>query len=231
MFSRRQFCGAVATTAVLGSAIQPAQADDKDPKTPKPDSVPEKFVVKFETSKGDVLIAVNREWSPNGAARFHDAVKAGFYDECRFFRVVPGFMVQWGINGDSKVQSKWRDAEFKDDVVPDKERASNTRGFITFAKSGKPHSRTTQIFINYGDNARLDEMGFTPFGKVIEGMDVVEKINAKHRERPNQGDPKRRQRLPQGRVPGFGLHQEGHDRGSQKVTQPFSHFRFQISTP
>ncbi len=187
MFSRRQFCGAVATTAVLGSAISSAQADDKDPKAPKPDSVPEKFVVKFETSKGDVLVAVDRAWSPNGAARFYDAVKAGFYDECRFFRVVPGFMVQWGINGNPKVQSKWRDAEFKDDVVPAKERASNTRGFITFAKSGKPHSRTTQLFINYADNARLDELGFTPFGKVIEGMDVVDKINAKHRERPNQG--------------------------------------------
>jgi peptidyl-prolyl cis-trans isomerase A (cyclophilin A) len=187
MISRRQFCGAVATTAVLGAAIQPTQADDKDPKTPKPDSVPEKFRAKFETSKGDVLIEVTRAWSPNGAARFYDAVKAGFYDECRFFRVVPGFMVQWGINGSPKVQSKWRDAEIKDDVVPAKERASNTRGFITFAKSGKPHSRTTQLFINYGDNARLDADGFTPFGKVIEGMEVVDKINAKYRERPNQG--------------------------------------------
>lgn len=187
MISRRQFCGAVATTAVLGATIQQTQADDKDPKTPKPDSVPEKFQVKLETSKGDVLIEVTRAWSPNGAARFYDAVKAGFYDECRFFRVVPGFMVQWGINGDPKVQSKWRDAEIKDDVVPAKERASNTRGFITFAKSGKPHSRTTQLFINYGDNARLDADGFTPFGKVIEGMDVVDKINAKNRERPQQG--------------------------------------------
>lgn len=187
MLSRRQFCGAVATTAALGSAIQSVQADDKDPKTPKPDSVPEKFRVKFETSKGDVLIEVTRAWSPNGAARFYDAVKAGFYDECRFFRVVPGFMVQWGINGSPKVQSKWRDAEIKDDVVPAKERASNTRGFITFAKSGKPHSRTTQLFINYDDNARLDADGFTPFGKVIEGMEVVDKIQSKYRERPNQG--------------------------------------------
>ncbi|TXT29672.1 MAG: cyclophilin type peptidyl-prolyl cis-trans isomerase [Planctomycetota bacterium] len=187
MLSRRQFCSAVATTAALGSAIQSVQADDKDPKTPRPDSVPEKFVVKLETSKGSILIAVERAWSPNGAARFYDAVKAGFYDDCRFFRVVPGFMVQWGINGDPKVQSKWRDAEIKDDVVPAKERASNTRGFITFAKSGKPHSRTTQLFINYGDNARLDADGFTPFGKVIEGMEVVDKIQSKYRERPNQG--------------------------------------------
>lgn len=187
MLSRRQFCGTVATTAVLGAATGSVHADDKDPKPPKPDSVPEKFRVKFETSKGDVLIEVTRAWSPNGAARFYDAVKAGFYDECRFFRVVPGFMVQWGINGNPKIQSKWREAEIKDDVVPAKERASNTRGFITFAKSGRPHSRTTQLFINYGDNARLDAMGFTPFGKVIEGMDVVDKINSKHRERPDQG--------------------------------------------
>lgn len=187
MLTRRQFCGTIATTAVLGSTIAPAHADDKDPKPPKPDSVPEKFQVKFETSKGDVLIEVHRAWSPNGAARFYDAVKAGFYDECRFFRVVPGFVVQWGINGDPKVQAKWRDAEFKDDKVPAGERASNTRGFVTFAKSGKPNSRTTQIFINYGDNARLDDLGFSPFGKVVEGMDVVDKINAKHRERPDQG--------------------------------------------
>lgn len=187
MITRRQFCGAVATTAVLGTTIRLAQAEVKDPQTPKPESVPEKFVVKFETSKGDVLIGVERAWSPIGAARFYDAVKAGFYDECRFFRVVPGFMVQWGINGDPKVQAKWRDAEIKDDKVPAKDLASNTRGFITFAKSGKPHSRTTQLFINYGDNARLDEMGFTPFGKVLEGMDVVDKINSKNRERPDQG--------------------------------------------
>ncbi len=187
MLSRRQFCGAVATTTVLGTAVGSIQADDKDPKTPKPDSVPEKFLVKFETSKGDVVIAVNRAWSPIGAARFYDAVQAGFYDECRFFRVVPGFMVQWGINGDPEVQSKWRKAEINDDKVPAKDLASNTRGYITFAKSGKPHSRTTQLFINYGDNDRLDEMGFTPFGQVIQGMEIIDKINSKHRERPDQG--------------------------------------------
>lgn len=186
MITRRQFCGAVATTAVVSSSIHSAFGDEKDPKPPKPDSVPEKFQVKFKTSKGDIVIEVNRAWSPNGAARFYDAVKAGFYDECRFFRVVPGFVVQWGINGDPQVQSKWRDAEFKDDNVPADKRASNERGYVTFAKSGKPHSRTTQLFINYGNNNRLDDLGFTPFGKVIEGMDVVDKINSKYRERPDQ---------------------------------------------
>ncbi len=190
MLSRRQFCGTVATTAVLGSTMSPVQADDKDPKAPKPDSVPEKFQVKLETSKGDIVIEVTRAWSPNGAARFYDAVEAGFYDDCRFFRVIPGFMVQWGINGDPKVQSKWRDAEIKDDVLPAKDRVSNTRGYITFAKSGKPHSRTTQLFINYANNARLDADGFTPFGKVIEGMDVVDKLNAKYEGTPSDQQPR-----------------------------------------
>jgi len=187
MITRRQFCGAVATTAVLGSTVRSVQAEVKPPQTPNPENVPEKFQVKFETSKGDVLIEVTRSWSPIGAARFYDAVKAGFYDDCRFFRVVPGFMVQWGINGDPKVQAKWRDAEIKDDKVSTKERVSNTRGYITFAKSGRPNSRTTQLFINYGDNVFLDDMGFTPFGKVLEGMEVVDKIYSKHRERPDQG--------------------------------------------
>lgn len=190
MITRRQFCGAVATTAVLSSAIPPAQAEVKDPKSPQPDSVPAKFQVKIETSKGDIVIEVTRAWSPNGAARFYDAVKAGFYEDCRFFRVIPGFMVQWGINGDPNVQSKWRDAEIKDDVVPAKERASNTRGYITFAKSGKPNSRTTQLFINFANNARLDADGFTPFGKVIEGMEVVDKINAKYGGDPSDQQPR-----------------------------------------
>ena len=190
MISRRQFCGAVATTAVLGSAIPSAQADDKDPKTPKPDSVPEKFQVKIVTTKGDIVIEVTRAWSPNGAARFYDAVRAGFYTDCRFFRVIPGFMVQWGINGDPEVQAKWRDAEIKDDVVPAADRASNKRGFVTFAKSGAPNSRTTQLFINFADNSRLDGMGFTPFGKVIEGMDVVDKLNAKYEGAPSDQQPR-----------------------------------------
>ncbi len=199
MISRRQLFGLLATVALAG-CTQPQQADPPLPmgaplpKAAKQDGppvdvgdVPATFRVKFETTKGVFVIEAHRDRSPHGAARFYDAVKAGFYDECRFFRVVPGFMVQWGINGTPKVQSKWRDAEIKDDIVPAKERASNTRGYITFAKSGKPHSRTTQLFINYGDNARLDADGFTPFGKVIEGMEVVDKINAKYRERPNQG--------------------------------------------
>ncbi len=149
----------------------------------QPEKAPEKFRVKLETSKGDVVIEVTRNWAPVGADRFHEAVKAGFYDECRFFRVVPNFMVQLGINGDPKVQEKWREAMIKDDPVKE----SNQRGYVTFAKSSRPNSRTTQFFISFRDNSFLDNQGFAPFGKVVEGMDVVDKINAKYREQPNQG--------------------------------------------
>jgi peptidyl-prolyl cis-trans isomerase A (cyclophilin A) len=143
---------------------------------------PESYQVKFETSKGDIVIEVTRKWAPNGADRFYELVKAGFFDECRFFRVVPGFMVQFGINGDPMVQSKWRDARIKDDPVKEK----NVKGKVTFATSG-PNSRTSQLFINFGDNVFLDGQGFSPFGEVVEGMDVALKLNSKHMERPNQG--------------------------------------------
>jgi peptidyl-prolyl cis-trans isomerase A (cyclophilin A) len=187
MITRRAFCGAAASAVVAGRSLTTLAADHKRPRQPDPTKVPEKFSVRMETSIGNIVIDVTRDWSPNGAARFYDAVQAGFYDECRFFRVIPGFVVQWGINGDPQVQKIWRDAEFADDNVPASKRASNTRGFVTFAKSSRPNSRTTQLFINFGDNARLDELGFTPFGKVVEGMNVVDRINSKYRERPDQG--------------------------------------------
>ena len=145
---------------------------------------PAKFQVKFETSKGTFVVEVVREWSPIGADRFYEAVQKGFYNECRFFRVIPGFVVQFGINGDPKVQKLWREANIKDDKKIVK---SNLRGFLTYAKSRAPNSRTTQLFINYRDNAGLDNQGFTPFGKVIKGMDkVVDKINAEYKQDPQQ---------------------------------------------
>lgn len=146
------------------------------------DQAPDTYQVLFETSKGNFTVEVHRDWAPNGADRFYKLIESGFYDDCRFFRVLPGFMVQWGINGDPEIQKNWVQAMIKDDPVV----KSNKRGFITYAKSGQPNSRTSQIFINYADNSRLDRDGFAPFGEVIEGMDVVEAINAQYREQPDQ---------------------------------------------
>ena len=149
----------------------------------KSKKAPNTFRAKFETTAGDFVIEVKREWSPNGADRFYTLVESGLYDECKFFRVVPKFMVQFGINGDPKIAAKWRDATIKDDPVV----KSNKRGFVTFAKSGLPNSRTSQIFISFGDNSFLDNQGFSPFGQVVEGMDVVDKINSEYKEKPDQG--------------------------------------------
>lgn len=141
------------------------------------------FQVKLETTKGDVVIEVHRKWAPVGAERFYQLVKTGFFDGCRFFRVVPDFMVQFGINGDPEVQAKWREETLVDDPVI----KSNRRGMVTFAKTGLPNSRSTQVFINYRDNTSLDKDGFAPFGEVIAGMGVAEAINAQYGEEPNQG--------------------------------------------
>jgi peptidyl-prolyl cis-trans isomerase A (cyclophilin A) len=137
----------------------------------RPGQAPGQFRVRFETSAGDFVIEVHRDWAPLGADRFHTLVTSGFYDGVRFFRVLPGFMAQFGINGDPRVMGEWRDRRIPDDPV----RRSNTRGMVTFATAG-PHSRTTQVFINYGDNGRLDGSGFAPFGQVVEGMEVVDRL-------------------------------------------------------
>ena len=146
------------------------------------EKAPEEFQVKFETSCGTFTLDVRRKYAPLGVDQFHKAIKEGFYDECRFFRVVPDFVVQFGINGDPKVQKKWRDSPIKDDPVT----ASNVRGSVCYATAGA-NTRTTQLFINLGDNSRLDKMGFAPFGKVTEGIEVVDKITSQYGQRPNQG--------------------------------------------
>ncbi len=135
------------------------------------EKAPAVFKARFETSKGAVVIEVHRDWAPNGADRFYNLVKNGFYDNARFFRVIKGFMVQFGINGDPALSSGWRAATIPDDPA----KQSNQRGFITFATSG-PNSRTTQVFINFGDNAGLDNQGFAPFGQVVAGMEVVDQL-------------------------------------------------------
>ena len=149
--------------------------------TPGGDTAPAKFTVKFETTKGDLLIDVTREWAPLGADQFHRLVKAGFYDDVAFFRVISGFMAQVGINGKPALNAQWREKPLQDDPV----KQSNTRGMVTFATAG-PNTRTTQIFINFGDNSQLDNMGFAPFGKVRD-MAVVDKLCAEYGEGAPQG--------------------------------------------
>jgi len=146
------------------------------------ETAPAKFQVKFETSKGEFIVEVTRAWAPNGADRFYNLVKNGYYDGCRFFRVVENFMVQFGINGDPKVNAVWKSAQINDDPV----KQTNMRGYVTYAKTNAPNSRTTQLFINFKDNSPLDNQGFAPFGAVSKGMAVVEAINSKNGEKPDQ---------------------------------------------
>jgi peptidyl-prolyl cis-trans isomerase A (cyclophilin A) len=141
------------------------------------------FKVRFSTTAGDFVVRVLPEWAPLGAARFRTLVESGFYDGARFFRVLPGFVAQFGISGDPAVTRKWDKSEIKDDPV----KQSNTRGRVTFATAG-PDTRTTQVFINTSDkNARLDSKGFSPFGEVIEGLEVVEKLYSGYGEGAPEG--------------------------------------------
>ncbi|MEZ5943882.1 MAG: peptidylprolyl isomerase [Planctomycetaceae bacterium] len=140
------------------------------------------FHVKFETSQGDFVMEVHPDWAPNGAARFKELVEAKHFDECRFFRVIEGFMVQFGIHGDPEVAAKWRSKNIPDDKVTQ----SNTRGMVTFATAG-PNTRTSQMFINFGNNSFLDPQGFSPFAKVVGGMEVVDKLYNGYGEGAPQG--------------------------------------------
>ena len=154
----------------------------------KPESLnetaPESFRVKVTTTKGDFVIEVHREWAPIGADRFYNLVKNGYYDDIAFFRVLDGFMAQFGIHGDPAVAAIWSEANIKDDPV----KQSNTRGFVTYAKKNIPDSRSTQLFINFGDNSsNLDPIGFAPFGQVVEGMEVVDELYSGYGEGAPRG--------------------------------------------
>ncbi|MBT5017326.1 MAG: peptidylprolyl isomerase [Planctomicrobium sp.] len=145
--------------------------------------VGEAYSAKFETTKGDFVIEVHPEWAPRGAAQFKEAIEDGVYNEARFFRVLDGFMAQFGIAGDPAKSTKWREKMIADDPVKE----SNTRGMVTYAMAG-PNTRTTQIFINFADNSgSLDSKGFAPFGKVTEGMDVVDSLYSEYGEGAPQG--------------------------------------------
>jgi len=161
---------------MLASAVAFAgQADPKTEKLKNPAAFTEKapaiFKAKFDTSKGPFVVTVHRDWAPLGADRLFNLVKSGYFDDVRFFRVIPNFMVQFGIHGRPSVMEAWRPARIKDDPV----RQSNLRGYVTFATSG-PNTRTTQLFVNFRDNASLDRQGFAPVGQVTTGMDIVEQI-------------------------------------------------------
>jgi peptidyl-prolyl cis-trans isomerase A (cyclophilin A) len=173
-------------TAVLfaGAGITPLLAQPSNLANPAAlaDKAPATYKARFDTSKGPVVLEVRRDWAPNGADRFYNLVKNGFYDNTRFFRVISGFMVQFGINGDPAVSAKWRTATIKDDPV----KQSNKRGTITFATSG-PNSRTSQVFINFADNSALDSQGFSPFGHVTSGMNVIDALYSGYGEGAPRG--------------------------------------------
>ena len=160
---------------VLAAATLAAQPRRPQPDLLKPETVdqraPPMFRARIENTRDTFVIEVHRDWAPHGADRFYNLVRSGFYDGVRFFRVIPGFMAQFGIHGDTAVTAAWRPRVIPDDPV----RRTNGRGMVTFATAG-PGTRTTQIFINFGDNNRLDAGGFAPFGQVVEGMEVVDAL-------------------------------------------------------
>jgi peptidyl-prolyl cis-trans isomerase A (cyclophilin A) len=182
MFIRRSFITLASVLAVSALAV-PAFAQSKlsNPAALR-EQAPPVYKAKFDTSKGAFVVEVHRDWAPNGADRFYNLVKNGFYDNVRFFRVISGFMVQFGISGDPKISAPWREARIPDDPV----KQSNKRGMITYAMAG-PNTRTSQVFINFADNANLDNSGFAPFGRIVSGMDVVDKLNAEYGEGAPRG--------------------------------------------
>lgn len=171
--------------ATPNAAGQPAGGSPAllDPSLAK-EKAPDTFRVRLETTKGNVVLELYRDWSPEGADRFYNLVKAGFFEHVAFFRAIDNFMVQFGMSGEPAVQRAWNAYSIPDDPAAGH---SNERGTITFAKKNNPNSRTTQVFINYRDNVALDGMGFTPFGKVVEGMEVVDSFNKEYGEGAPKG--------------------------------------------
>ena len=177
----------VAGVALATSVAFAGQASDKTKlRTPAAltETAPATYKVNLNTTKGLIVIQVHRDWAPLAADRFYNLVKNGFYDDARFFRVVPNFMVQFGMNADPAVTRAWSGVPMKDEPT----KQGNKKGYVTFARTSAPNSRGTQLFINYKDNNFLDAQGFAAFGEVITGMDVAENITAQYGEKPNQGE-------------------------------------------
>lgn len=182
MTKRLYFVTALVLTLAAASLVMGQAGTNAALKNPAAlkEMAPATYKVDFDTSAGMFTVEVHRDWAPNGADRFYNLVKNGYYDNVRFFRVISGFMVQFGINGDPELNKVWKDARIPRDPV----KQSNGRGYITFAMQGGPSgpdTRTTQVFINFGDNGQLDGAGFAPFGKVVK-MDVVDKIYSAYGE-------------------------------------------------
>ncbi|TVR64851.1 MAG: peptidylprolyl isomerase [Gemmatimonadales bacterium] len=175
-----------AAAAACGEAPDRGSAEPRDPLL-RPaqftETAPPRFAVRFETTAGEFVVEVRREWAPIGADRFYNLVQAGYYDDTRIYRVVPGFMAQFGIHGDPFIHRAWARALLRDDPVVE----SNSRGRVTFAKAG-PNSRTAEVFISTVENARLDADGFAPFGEVVEGMEVVDAFHAGYGDGPPRGE-------------------------------------------
>ncbi len=166
---------------LAGAALMAAGCGSKTTEVAT-DQAPDNFKVKFETSKGNFVVELHRDWAPIGVDRFYTLVRSHYFDEARFFRVLTGFVVQFGLNKDPAVTAKWKSMEMPDDPV----KQSNARGTLTYAKRG-PNTRTTQLFINLGDNRRLDQDGFAAFGAITEGMDVVDALYAGYGEGAPRG--------------------------------------------
>ncbi len=214
------------TQESAGSAAQDTAAQDTAPQDTAPqeppahpalldprqatERAPDTFAVELTTTKGPVVIEVTRAWSPHGADRFYNLVKIGYFTDVAFFRVLEGFMAQAGIHGDPRVNRAWRDANIPDDPAAGQ---SNTRGMVSFAMAG-PNTRTTQFFINYGDNSRLDSMGFTPFGRVRD-MRAVDALYNGYGEG-----------APRGRGPSQALIQS---RGNEYLRQSFPELDYIVS--
>ena len=202
-------CGSGPTTPMTAAEVSPAASSAPGvaaPRTGLPAAhhaafeldpalatahAPEVFSTKFTTTQGDFVIEVHRSWAPRGADRFYNLARMGFFDDTRFFRAIEGFMVQFGIPGDPTVAAKWREANLDDDPVTQ----SNLRGFVTFAQSGAPDSRSTQVFIAYNNHPRLDASGFAPFGKVVKGMDVVDSLYKGYGEGAPEGHGPSQERI------------------------------------
>jgi len=184
--SRHGTPGACATRAAVACLLlagcSPSPENKSVAAPAKPGPPPDVFRVNLDTSKGAVVLEITRAWAPHGADHFYELVRNGYYDGDRFYRVVPRFVVQFGIHGDPKVSQLWSSVRIPDDPVKQK----NRKGMVTFATSG-PGARTTQIFVNMRDNPLLDRQGFAPIGRVAEGMDVLDRLYGGYGDMPPRG--------------------------------------------